>query len=174
MKNETMARAITELDDGLIEDAMQAAPRQISPWRRWCAAAACLVLVMAAGLAAPAVSRPAVSLHGTALTAAPAPVDETSPLRIAAPDWAEPVEVELDLTLRRETALAASEGTLTLRQEGQEPVTAPEWRGSGKVSVLWSIGDARPDRQYTLTAGPVTLVLEYSESLRGWTIRKDA
>ena len=173
MKNEVMARAITELDDALIEDAMQAAPRQISPWRRWCAAAACLVLVAAAGLAVPAVSQPAVSLHGTALTAQPAPVDETAPLRIADPEDTEPVEAELELTLRRETALAVSEGTLTVRQEGQEPVTAAAWQGHGRVTVLWSIESARPDRQYTLSAGSVTLVLEYSEALRDWTIRKD-
>ena len=173
MKNEAMARAITELDDALLEDAMKAAPRQIGPWRRWCAAAACLIVVAAAGLAAPAVGRPAVSLHGTALTAEPAPVDETAMLRLIDPDEAGPAETELALTLRKETVLTASAGTLTIRQEGQEPIAAAEWQGHGRITVLWRIEDARPSRQYTLTAGSVTLVLEYSEALQGWTIRKD-
>lgn len=173
MEHEILARAITELDDGLLEDAMQAAPRRVGPWRRWCAAAACLAVIFAAGLALPALGQPAVSLHGAALTAAPLPVDETALLRLSDPE-AGPVETGLDLLLRRETTLCVSAGTLTVLQDGAESAPAAQWRGSGRVSVLWRIEEALPGRQYQLTAGSVTLALEYDDALLGWTIRKSS
>lgn len=170
MKHEVMARAITELDSALLEDAQQAGPKAVGHWRRWCAAAACLVLVCA--LALPLSARPAASLRGTALTARPTPVEEVAALRAADPGEDAPVQAELTLTLRRETGLTVSAGTLTVLRDGAEIGSGSDWTGKGRVTVLWSVGSAQPGQLYTLTAGSLVLTLEYDDALQGWTIRK--
>lgn len=172
MKHEVMARAITELDSGLLEDAQLAGPKAVGHWRRWCAAAACLVLVLSCALALPAAGRPAVSLRGTALTAQPTPVEDVTALRAADPEREAPVRAELTLTLRRETELAASAGTLTVLKGEAEIASGSQWTGRGQYTVLWTIDSARAGQQYTLTAGSTVLTLEYDAQLQGWTIRK--
>lgn len=165
MKYEMLARAMSELDDDLLEDAQRGAkPR--GGWRRWCAAAACLVLLCTGALWYRA---PAVTMNGSAVTQTPRSIAGEAAvmsLRLHEPQ----ALVTLELTLRRETALSVSAGTLQLFDEaGNELFSGTDGTARGTVCAVWAVDDAA-EVPCTLTVGSVTLLLERSGA--EWTIRR--
>ena len=116
MKDERLVRAVGLLDDDLLEEAL-AAPRRVIPWKRICAAAACLLL--AAVLWTGPLSADRVTLGGTELGGSPAALsqeDGVAPMRLR-PE--EEVTLTLDLSLPREGTVTADSGTLTLSKNGE-------------------------------------------------------
>lgn len=163
MKHETLARALTGLDDGLITDAAEAPKKRRMP--RYLAAAACLLLLLGAALGY-GLRAPTVLFDGSAVTASP---------RCVAGDTAvmslrlhESVQVELTLRLPRETNVSVSAGTL-VRESGD---SMPAFTECGTVTVLWVIEDAAEDETCEMTVGDTRLLLAHDAALGGWTICK--
>lgn len=160
MKHETLARAITGLDDALIDEAAE----KRRPLHRFAAMAACLLLVL--GIALYGLRPPTVLLDGTKVTAQPRAIGgETAVMTMR---LYEPVQVELTLKLPRETKIGVSAGTLVTQDgESTQTITA-----RGTVEVLWVIEDAAEDETYQMTIDSATLLLAHDASRGGWTICK--
>lgn len=162
MKHETLARAITALDDGLIDEAAASEKRRLP---RLLAAAACLLLVLGAVLGY-GLRPPTVLLDGDVVTTQPRSIGgETA---VMAMRLYEPVQVELTLKLPRETHISVSAGTL-VRADGEE---TQRFSDRGTVTVLWVMEDAAEDETYVMTVGNIELLLAHDALRGGWTIQK--
>lgn len=169
MKDERLVRAVGLLDDDLLEEAL-AAPRRVIPWKRICAAAACLLL--AAVLWTGPLSADRVTLGGTELGGSPAALsqeDGVAPMRLR-PE--EEVTLTLDLTLPREGTVTADSGTLTLSKNGEVFAQGQRCTARGKFSLSWTVETALPGETYTLTVREQSYLLAWDSELSGWTITK--
>ncbi len=169
MKDERLARAVGLLDDDLLEEALTA-PRRVIPWKRICAAAACLLL--AAVLWRGAFGPDRVTLDGEGLGTTPVTLSQengVAPMRLR-PE--EEVTVTLDLTLPREGTVAVDAGTLILSKKGEIFAQGQRCAARGKISLCWTVAEALPGETYTLTVRDQAYVLAYDSSLSGWTITK--
>lgn len=169
MKDERLVRAVGLLDDDLLEEAL-AAPRRVIPWKRICAAAACLLL--AAVLWTGPLSADRVTLGGTELGGSPAALsqeDGAAPMRLC-PE--EEVTLTLDLSLPREGTVTADSGTLTLSKNGEVFAQGQRCTARGKFSLTWTVETALPGETYTLTVREQSYLLAWDSELSGWTITK--
>lgn len=169
MKDERLVRAVGLLDDDLLEEAL-AAPRRVIPWKRICAAAACLLL--AAVLWRGPLSADRVTLDGTELGDSPAALsqeDGVAPMRLR-PE--EEVTLTLDLSLPREGTVTADSGTLTLSKNGEVFAQGQRCTARGKFSLTWTVETAFPGETYTLTVRDQSYLLAYDSALLSWTITK--
>lgn len=169
MKDERLVRAVGLLDDDLLEEAL-AAPRRVIPWKRICAAAACLLL--AAVLWTGPLSADRVTLGGTELGGSPAVLsqeDGVAPMRLR-PE--EEVTLTLDLSLPREGTVTADSGTLTLSKNGEVFAQGQRCTARGKFSLTWTVETALPGETYTLTVREQPYLLAWDSELSGWTITK--
>ena len=169
MKDERLVRAVGLLDDDLLEEAL-AAPRRVIPWKRICAAAACLLL--AAVLWTGPLSADQVTLGGTELGGSPAALsqeDGVAPMRLH-PE--EEVTLTLDLSLPREGTVTADSGTLTLSKNGEVFAQGQRCTARGKFSLTWTVETALPGETYTLTVREQSYLLAWDSELSGWTITK--
>ena len=169
MKDERLVRAVGLLDDDLLEEAL-AAPRRVIPWKRICAAAACLLL--AAVLWTGPLSADRVTLGGTELDGSPAALsqeDGVAPMRLR-PE--EEVTLTLDLSLPREGTVTADSGTLTLSKNGEVFAQGQRCTARGKFSLSWTVETALPGETYTLTVREQSYLLAWDSELSGWTITK--
>lgn len=175
MKNEWLVNAVGHIDGDLLQDALTARPKRVTfaGWRRWGALAACLaLLVVSVSLYAAGSVR--ASLYGTPIGRTPLSVSDPSlpaPVRIADPDQITELELTLELTLRRPTAVTVSAGVI-----GPADGALPYADGScctaqGKVTIIWYIEAADPSVTYTLKAGSRMLLLSF-ELPAGWVIRQ--
>ena len=94
-----------------------------------------------------------------------------APVRIADPNQITELELTLELTLRRPTAVTVSAGVI-----GPADGALPYADGScctaqGKVTIIWYIEAADPSVTYTLKAGSRMLLL-FFELPAGWVIRQ--
>lgn len=169
MKDERLVRAVGLLDDDLLEEAL-AAPRRVIPWKRICAAAACLLL--AAVLWTGPLSADRVTLGGTELGGSPAALsqeDGVAPMRLR-PE--EEVTLTLDLSLPREGTVAADVGTLALSRNGEVFARGQSCSARGEFSLTWTVETAIPGETYTLTVRDQSYLLAYDSALLSWTITK--
>ena len=169
MKDERLVRAVGLLDDDLLEEAL-AAPRRVIPWKRICAAAACLAL--AAVLWTGPLSADRVTLGGTELGGSPAALsqaDGVAPMRLR-PE--EEVTLTLNLFLPREGTVAADVGTLALSRNGEVFARGQSCSARGKFSLTWTVETALPGETYTLTVRDQSYLLAYDSALLSWTITK--
>lgn len=169
MKDERLVRAVGLLDDDLLEEAL-AAPRRVIPWKRICAAAACLLL--AAVLWTGPLSADRVSLGGTELGGSPAALsqeDGVAPMRLR-PE--EEVTLTLDLSLPREGTVTADVGTLALSKNGEVFARGQSCSARGDFSLTWTVETAIPGETYTLTVRDQSYLLAYDSALLSWTITK--
>ena len=163
MKDERLVRAVGLLDDDLLTEALASPQRRVIPWKRICAAAACLAL--AAVLWTGPLSADRVTLGGTELDGSPAALsqeDGVAPMRLRPEDE---VTLTLDLSLPREGTVTADSGTLTLSKNG-------EVFARGKFSLTWTVETAIPGETYTLTVRDQSYLLAYDSALLSWTITK--
>lgn len=157
MKYEALARAMSELDDELLEDAEHVEKRGSVPWKRLCAAA-CLALVCAMWMAVPS-----VRMNGGAVTHTPRSIaGETA---VMAMRLHEPVQAALELSLRWETTVRVSAGTLLCGDEEGQSLSL-----RGTQEVVWVVEEAEAGETYEMTFGRTVLQLAYSERHGGWTI----
>ncbi|MCI5614972.1 MAG: hypothetical protein MR431_01620 [Clostridia bacterium] len=169
MKDERLVRAVGLLDDDLLEEAL-AAPRRVIPWKRICAAAACLLL--AAVLWTGPLSADRVTLGGTELGGSPAALsqeDGIAPMRLR-PE--EEVTLTLDLSLPREGTVTADVGTLALSKNGEVFARGQSCSARGDFSLTWTVETAIPGETYTLTVRDQSYLLAYDSALLSWTITK--
>lgn len=169
MKDERLIRAVGLLDDDLLEEAL-AAPRRVIPWKRICAAAACLLL--AAVLWTGPLSADRVTLGGTELGGSPAALsqeDGVAPMRLR-PE--EEVTLTLNLSLPREGTVAADVGTLALSRNGEVFARGQSCSARGEFSLTWTVETAIPGETYTLTVRDQSYLLAYDSALLSWTITK--
>ena len=169
MKDERLVRDVGLLDDDLLEEAL-AAPRRVIPWKRICAAAACLLL--AAVLWTGPLSADRVTLGGDELGTAPvvlSQADGVAPMRLR-PE--EAVTLTLNLSLPREGTVAADVGTLTLSKNGEVFAQGQRCTARGEFSLTWTVETAIPGETYTLTVREQSYLLAWDSELSGWTITK--
>ena len=163
-----MARALSELDDELVEEAMT------RPWRKrkWAAigggaAAACLALVL---LGLP-LTQPKITatVNGAAVGRTPVPAGDgvaAFALEPAAP------RVRMELYLPRMTEVSVTDGVIELYEGETCYATGPSFAGEGTIDLVWAVEDGAAGQYYTMEAGRVTLVLQYDDARQDWTIRK--
>lgn len=169
MKDERLVRAVGLLDDDLLEEAL-AAPRRVIPWKRICAAAACLLLAVT--LWRGPLSADRVTLGGDELGTAPVVLsqeDGIAPMRLR-PE--EEVTLTLDLSLPREGTVTADSGTLTLSKNGEVFAQGQRCTARGEFSLTWTVETAIPGETYTLTVRDQSYLLAYDSALLSWTITK--
>ena len=169
MKDERLIRAVGLLDDDLLEEAL-AAPRRVIPWKRICAAAACLALAVT--LWRGPLSADRVTLGGDELGTAPvvlSQADGVAPMRLR-PE--EAVTLTLNLSLPREGTVAADVGTLTLSKNGEVFAQGQRGTARGEFSLTWTVETAIPGETYTLTVRDQSYLLAYDSALLSWTITK--
>ncbi len=170
MKDERLVRAVGLLDDDLLTEALASPQRRVIPWKRICAAAACLAL--AAVLWTGPLSADRVTLGGTELGGSPAALsqeDGIAPMRLR-PE--EAVTLTLNLSLPREGTVTADSGTLTLSKNGEVFVQGQRCTARGKFSLTWTVETALPGETYTLTVRDQSYLLAYDSALLSWTITK--
>ncbi len=171
MDRDDMARALSELDDELVEEAMTR-PRQKKKWGAigGCAAAACLALVL---LALP-LTQPKITatVNGAAVGRTPVPVGDG--VAAFAMEPAEPAapRVRMELYLPRMTEVSVIDGVIELYEGETCYASGPSFAGEGTIDLVWAVEDGAAGQYYTMEAGRVTLVLEYDDARQDWTIRK--
>ena len=150
MKNEFMARAMTEIDDALIAEAdeipaksskitARSLMRQVY---RWGSIAACALLVVGILLASN-IGTQDVLLYGESIADQPRTVGEYMPRSIA--HIVETVEIEdvnlpLELEFKKETKLTLTEGImLVLDSNGNTVYEGNEYTASSSVSVILTL-----------------------------------
>lgn len=174
MKHESLAAAVTRIDDALLEDALQAPSAARVPRRKVWYAAAGLILVFCAALLWQMAAFPRIMLEGAAVGRQPVAVVRPPESRELGPavQTAQELRVQLSVSCPRRVELTVSAGELQVLS-GESPVyRGNAYSGSGSaLSVLWVIAGARPDAVYRMTVNEKVLALSCDEQ-GTWTIRQ--
>lgn len=176
MKHEVMARAMSELDDDLIAGAYAYKPRQKFPLPRVLAAAACLALILTAALTmtrrAPETD---ILIGGTALSAAPIPIDQPAPLALDGRSMdTPPLCVALSIESRSGDALtvSVSEGVLDSPADSSPRALSSRSAASGEV-LTWTVETPDENARYTLSLdGKPAAVLRYDAANGYWAAER--
>ncbi len=150
MKNEFMARAMTEIDEALIAEADEIPAKSskitartlMRAVYRWGAVAACAILVVGILLASN-IGGQDVLLYGESIADQPRTVGEYMPRSIA--HIVETVEIEdvnlpLELEFKKETKLTLTEGSmLVLDSAGNSVYEGSEYTASGSISMILTL-----------------------------------
>ncbi len=146
MKNELLARAMTEIDDRLIAEADEAPARSKITHRslmrnisRYGSIAAC-ALIMIGLIVAGTLGGNDVLLYGESIADAPRTVNEYMPRAVAHVIDEIDAEVPLELEFKKETKLTIREGSLTvLDNKGDTIYEGGEYTAKGSLSVILTI-----------------------------------
>ena len=150
MKNERLARAMTQIDYALIEEAEEMPKRKtISPERlnkiaRYGGMAACMLLVVGALLLG-TIRSPELLLYGEEITSEARLINEYMPRSVAY--WASPADsmsqtIPLELEFKRSTTLTVSGGEMVVLDENGEVVySGTEYLAKGNVSLCIALPD---------------------------------
>lgn len=174
MKHEVMARAMSELDDDLIAGAYAYKPRQKFPLPRMLAAAACLALILTAALTmtrrAPETD---ILIGGTALSAAPIPIDQPAPMALDPAESAQPLEILLTVEDKADEATAVSVSGGTLSPEADSSSADLSCTVTGEASLVWRIEAPDENARYTLSLdGKAAAVLHYDGAKGCWVAER--
>mgnify|MGYP004470572289 CR=1 FL=1 len=169
MKHEVMARAISELDDELIASACDYRPRRVRAFPR-VLAAACLALILTAALTmtrrAPETD---ILIGGTALSAAPIPIDQPAPMALDPAESAQPLEILLTVEGKADEATAVSVSGGTLSPEADSSSADLSCTVTGEASLVWRIEAPDENARYTLSLdGKAAAVLHYDGAKGCW------
>lgn len=175
MKNEALARAISELDDDLIADAHTAVRKVRFPARRFCAMAACMLLFFGTLLY---VGFPdgTMLLDGSPLSDTPVVVQDAAPVAHTAEPYMRDgsiLTVLLDLDLRDATRITAENGTFELMRGSRTLYAGSDRIASGPLTLLWSVRAPDPGETYQLTVGETTLTLSFDSATACWVMQKN-
>lgn len=177
MKNEAIARAITEIDDELISSARSDAPRRRVNGRIYgVCAAACLMLICCLTLALRS-GKIKISVYGqdiakNSVVTVPENGDAASTRRYDREGICIPITVKTnaDFTIKvsyGELELVTDDGTLTEKYSRALNV-------SGSADMIWSV--EQPDKEQTYTFeinGEEALRLSYDRTSSSWQIAKN-
>lgn len=168
MNNEVMARAVTELDDGLIAGAHTfSKKRRFSrPAARLLAAAACITVVFCAVFAFFSSERIDVSVNGVEVSGRPLAVAGASLNRSVPQELSVPMAVRTDKPI----SVEASDGFLATDTKN---IHRKSLTLTGDTNLVWTVENPDIGQQYFLSLDRKTgLMLSYDESLNKWTILK--
>lgn len=167
MKNEVMARAITQLDDDLIEQAFAAKkiPFRAPIW----AVAACLALVCSLGLGILFMGSPTARIGGQPIPQQGMVLEHPTPLT---KDFRSTGGITVDLEVSA-GAVWAKEGLLEAysAESGELLHSGRFYRSAKDVLLRWTITNPDPANRYTLRLGSVkTLRLLFDSESNQWKI----
>lgn len=168
MNNEVMARAITELDDGLIAGAHTFSKKSSfsRPAARLLATAACVTVMLCAVLAFFSFERIDVCVNGEEVSGRPLAVAGASLNRSVPQELSVPIAVRTDKPI----SVEASDGFLVTDTKN---IHRKSLTLTGDTNLIWTVENPDIDQQYFLMLGRKTgLMLSYDESLNNWTILK--
>lgn len=174
MNNEIMAKALSELDDDLVEEASEFSSRKTKKRgavKGILAFAACLAVTAAFSFSFFFSEKVEVGFEGKPLSDFPVAVSDSGDempfiLRINAYE----IEIPLEIDGKGKTKLKALDGKLFLSDfdEGETEIEL-----SGVFSVSWVVQYPDEEKEYTLKVGKNTvLTLSFDETLNKWTILK--
>lgn len=168
MNNEVMARAVTELDDGLIAEAHTVSQKRKSRHFtvRLLAVAACVTVMLCAVLAFFSFERIEVSVNGEEVSGRPIVVAGVSMNRSA------PQELSVEISIRTDKpiSLKASDGFIGTDTQN---VGGKTLALTGDTTFVWTLENPDIGQAYFLSLDRKTgLMLSYDESLNKWTILK--
>lgn len=174
MKHEVMARAMSELDDELIASACNYRPRRVRAFPRVLAAAACLALILTAAFTASrSAERDTLYIGGTALSAAPIPIDQPAPMALDPTESAQPLEILLTVEGKADEATAVSVSGGTLSPEADSSSADLSCTVTGEASLVWRIEAPDENAVYTLfLGGKPAAVLRYDGAKGCWVAER--
>lgn len=180
MKNELLARAMTNIDDELIEQANEMPTRQAKVLRpnfvrnitRWGSIAAC-VAVMIAIVIATRMSGDDVRLYGESITDAPRTITEFMPRSVTHsvdPISLTAVSLPLELEFDKSTTLTLTEGSMeVLDQNGDTLYSGEKYTAHGSVSMCITLPPYATQCKITTDRG-YNIVLEQDGESGLWYV----
>lgn len=179
MKDERLTRAMGLLDDELLEEAWNAAPKKkIIAWKPWTmVAAACLALLLTLRLWP---MEPQLLVQGQLIDETPVLCGDAFSQTTRSREMPQtamfsleparnPLTVEMEVKLKHRGSVEASTGILTLLQgNGQQTDTGVS--GKGTLLLSWTVENAVPGKTYSITVPEKQYILAYDSTLEGWTI----
>lgn len=177
MINEVMAKAITGIDDRLVEEANEQISKKptFRPIYGICALAACLVLVFTFIFSAPKTpTAPELFMDNTVIESSP--VSLNTPVTIQSRETNKPLYLNLSLEISEETKIEVSHGTMNICSSGNTDTlyyTGTRYTTEKSVGIHWSLGDTDINSVYTLTLNDsIVYTLSYDNSTSLWSICK--
>ena len=175
-----MARAITGIDEDLISDAHTVQGAKAISWKKPCALAACLALIVAAAFLFRPGTGTTIRVSGQKLTAKAVTVEQGNQPAVARVYSLEPVitfTVPLEIEVRGHTVISVSGGSLQVFDvEGSSLLYEGETFGTEEgVRILWTVENDGTAAQFEMivdggkTANTVILTCDGSGE---WKIRK--
>ena len=151
MKNELMARAMSHIDNALIEEANESpshgrviTPELLAKFTRYGSMAACMMLVVGAVLLV-ALRGPDVLLYGEEITTEARMINEFIPRSVtyyASPAEVAPQIIPMELEFKKNTRLAADGcEMIVLDNSGDVIYQGGEYAAQGKISLCLSVPD---------------------------------
>lgn len=175
MINEVMAKAITGIDDRLIEEANEQISKKptFRPIYGICALAACLVLVFTFIFsAAKAPNAPELFMDSAVIESSP--VSLNVPVSAQARETTRSLYLNLSLEISEETKIKVSHGTMNICSSGNTHTlyyTGTEYTTGKSVGIHWSLDDIDINSVYTLTLNDsIVYTLSYDDSTSLWSI----
>ena len=177
MKNELLARAMTQIDSALIDEANEMptkkatvlTPAFLAGIKRYGALAACLVLIVGAIIAVNS-STPGVLLYGEPITANARNITEYIPASFTAGDEESDMLIPLELDFKKSTILTTDNATIVaLDSDGNEIFRGKTYTAKGVASIMISL--STEERRATIATNKgYDIVLEKDEQLGLWYV----
>ena len=178
MKNEVMARALTDIDDDLIADAHSPVrkPKRLSLYR-FGAAAACLILLVGVLLYANLPGGGEITVAGTPLADEPIAVGKVGPAAFSGSPMQrsdDTLTVSLELIPDGKTKIRTEDGSFAVVPTDADAsvYTGTEYTADKSVTLKWAIPSPDIARSYELTVGSEQLLLYFDASASNWVIAK--
>lgn len=177
MKNEVMARAVTDIDDNLITEAQVITKRsnRLRPVYSIAALAACLVLVFT--LIFNVVSSGSFGLFIGNEKISDKPIAVNSPTAAYARIITREQTVSLSLKTKEPTKITVSAGVMSVCSAGQTDTLyhkGTEYTTDIPVNIHWTVDGSDTTKSYTLTLndGEEVYALSFDEGTSLWSICK--
>lgn len=173
MKNEVLARAITGIDDDLIESAHQPAMLKRRVIKYFSAfAAACLVLVLGVLFLSRNNNEFEVLINGTDISLQPVSVmpqdtrQEDPAARV--------ITIPLEIVSKGDLTITAIDGTIeAYSSKTNELICIGQFfKAKKSVTVWWIIDDTNTSQPCKLRVNDQELILKYEQATDKWTISK--
>ena len=172
LNNESMARAVTQLDDGLIAQAHTFSPKSrfSRPVARFLSAAACITVVFCAVFAFFSYERIEVSVNGETVSGHPLAIASAQSVSVFNRSAPQALSVPIAVRTDKHISVNVSDGFLSTDTENTAGKTLAL---TGDTTFVWTVENPDIGQQYFLSLVRKTgLMLSYDESLNNWTILK--
>lgn len=174
MKNEVLARAITDIDDELIVSAHRPAFSKRKVMKRFGACAACLILVCGIVVFSHSNSEPEILVNGIAVSSQPvAALSADTPKTAIAMNV---ITVPFEIVSNGDLTIEAIDGSIEVySSKTNEQICVGQFcKTKGSVAVQWTIENPDYSRTYQIQVNnPKTmLILQYEQTTNTWVITK--